>query len=71
MKYDKKGLIVSLTSRKCFRSFKRAVSFDTAHIIFGNSELKILTGKKILFSNFGVNNGYYEKNDCDVDTLLG
>ena len=68
---NQKGLIFSLTNRRCFRNTKRAVTYDLAHLIIGNSEIRIMNGKDKIFSNFGVNNGYYERNGYDVDVLLG
>ena len=61
-----------MTNRRFFRSYKKAVCYDKFHIIFGNNELRILNGKDKIYSNLGVNNGYYENKDhYRVDTLLG
>jgi hypothetical protein len=71
MQLNKRGLISSLTNRKTFRSFKRAACFDRSHIIFGNSEIRILNGKSRVFSNIGISNGYYENTDSQVNIILG
>ena len=71
MELNKRGLISSLTNRKTFRSFKRAASYDRSHIIFGNSEVRILNAKNKVFSNIGISNGYYENTDSQVNILLG
>lgn len=65
------GLIFSLTNRCCFKNIKAAVLYDPYHLIYGNSEIKIMKGGKTIFSNFGINNGYYERNGQTVDILMG
>jgi hypothetical protein len=55
------GLILSLTERRAFKLIqgKRSVTFDSYFLIFGNSELRMRQGEQKLFSNFGINNSYY------------
>lgn len=71
MQLNKRGLIFSLTNRKAFKSYKRAACFDRSHIIFGNSEIRILNGKNKIFSNIGISNGYYENTDSQVNIIIG
>jgi hypothetical protein len=56
------GILVSMTNRFAYscRATKRAIAYDDFFLIFGNSELRIRSGETVLFSNFGIANGYYE-----------
>ena len=68
------GLLLSLTNRKVFRLLQanhRAVAYDDFFLIFGNSELRLKTGEKGVFSNFGVQNAFYNCSGEKVGTLLG
>lgn len=65
------GLIFSLSNRKCFKNQKKAVVYDSHHLIFGNNEIKIMSNKTKIYSNLGVNNGYYENHHQNVDILFG
>lgn len=71
-KYE--GLIISLTNRKAFSTLvknEKAIVYDEFFIIFGNSELRIKGNEKKVFSNFGVNNAFYDAKGEKVDILLG
>jgi hypothetical protein len=60
---DKQGLIISLTSQKYFTTTernKKATVYDEYYIIFGNSEIRLKSQEKKVFSNFGLNNSYYK-----------
>ena len=62
---DKDGLIFSVSAREFFKlknKNKRAITYDDFFVIFGNSELRVKTQEGKLFSNFGINAGYYEPN---------
>ena len=50
---------------------KRAISYDDFFVIFGNSEIRIKSQEKKVFSNFGVSNSYYRHNGDGVNVLLG
>jgi hypothetical protein len=61
-----KGLILSITNEKVFKlkpNNKQATIYDEFFLIFGNSELRFKTGEGKLFSNLGVNNGYFDAGD--------
>ena len=49
----------------------KAIAYDDFFLIFGNSELRIKTGEKNVFSNFAISNGYYNCQGEKVATLLG
>ncbi len=49
----------------------RPITYDDYFLIFGNSELRFKTGENKIFSNLGVNNGYFEANGYTVDILFG
>lgn len=49
----------------------KGVTYDEYFLIFGNSELRIKSGDLQIFSNFGVNNSYFDTRGLTVDTLLG
>lgn len=67
-------MIISLTSRRVYYPLvknKRAVAYDDYFIIFGNSEVRLKSQDKKIFSNFGVNNGYYQNNGDKIDIIFG
>lgn len=68
-----RGLIISLTNSKVFRCCenKKSVGYDSYYIIFGNSEIRIKSLEKKVFSNFGIGNGFYASNGLKADVLLG
>ena len=71
---DKDGLIFSLTNKKVFELRelnKRAIAYDDFFLIVGNSEIRLKSQDKKLFSNFAISNGYYNNRGEKVDYLLG
>ena len=44
--------------------------YDPYFLIFGNAELRIKTGEKTVFSNFGIMNSYYNSRGKKVHDLL-
>ena len=65
---------MALTIKEVFtllEANKRAISYDDFFIIFGNSEVRLKTGEKKMFSNFGINNGYFNTRGIPVSALLG
>ena len=50
---------------------KRAISYDDFFVIFGNSEIRIKSQEKKVFSNVGVSNSYYRHNGDGVNVRLG
>ena len=49
----------------------KAIVYDDFYLIFGNSELRLKSLEKKIFSNFGINNGYYNNRGEKVNVLLG
>lgn len=71
---DKDGIIMSLTNRKCYflvERNRRSITYDDYFIIFGNSEIRIKTSEKKMFSNFGLSNSYFKSNGDGVDAIMG
>ncbi len=44
--------------------------YDSFFVIYGNAEIRIKTGLKTVFSNFGVSNAYYNSGGDKVDKFL-
>lgn len=67
------GLLISIWNRMTFETLKnkRPVTYDEFFIIFGNSEMRIKSQESKVFSNFGINNGYYNNRGHKVDSFLG
>lgn len=71
---QKDGLIFSLTNRKSFylkKASTKAISYDDFFLIFGNSEIRLRTQHSTVYSNFGINNGYYQNKGENVNVLFG
>ena len=71
---EKDGLIISISSKSFFElreKNRRAIAYDDFFLIIGNSEIRLKTQDKKLFSNFGVSNSFYNNRGEKVDTLLG
>lgn len=69
----KDGLIISLTNREYFtlvEKNRRAITYDDFYLIFGNSEIRLRSQDKELFSNFGISNGYFASRNKRVNVLL-
>mgnify|MGYP000844690362 len=49
----------------------KSIVYDDYFLIFGNSELRFKSGDPKIFSNLGVNNGYFDNNGHTVDILFG
>ena len=52
-------------------STKKGTNYDDFYFVLGNSELRIKTGEKTLFSNFGIANSCFRARGHKVSTLLG
>lgn len=50
---------------------RRAVTYDDFYIIMGNSEVRIKSQDEMLFSNFGISNGYFNTKGEKVGVLMG
>jgi len=69
---DKDGFIFSLTKKEIFEPVepnKRVVCYDDYYVIFGNSELRVKCQECKLFSNFGINSGYFKARGMKVDII--
>ena len=44
--------------------------YDTFFAIYGNAEIRVKTGFKTVFTNFGVSNGYFNSRGDKVDRFL-
>jgi hypothetical protein len=74
----KGGLLVSVTNDQSYTLFEkkagmtniRGMTYDQFFVIYGNAELRIKSGLKTVFSNFGVNNAFYNSRGHKVDRFL-
>lgn len=76
------GLLVSVTNDLSFplleqnqrpesnRITFRGMTYDTFYVIFGNAEMRIRTGEKRVFSNFGISSSYYNNGGKRVNSFL-
>jgi hypothetical protein len=82
---DEEALLISLTNSKtyCLNNLKnnpkkdikdkRAIHgmvYDKYYLIIGNSEIRLRQGEKKIYSNFGVQNGFFLSNGDGVDNWL-
>lgn len=70
----KSGMLISLTNKKCYylnEPNKKAIVYDDFFLIFGNSEIRIKTQEKKMFSNFGLSVSFYRHNGDSVSQFLG
>jgi len=76
---NKGGLLVSVTNNESYTLHKkkpndkmiyRGMTYDQYYIIYGNAEIRIKTGQNTVFSNFGVNNGFYNTRGHKVENFL-
>jgi hypothetical protein len=67
------GLLISLTKKKSYKSLqgKRAIIYDEFNLVFGNDQIRILTNDTLLYSNFGINNGFYENKGDSLKDFIG
>jgi hypothetical protein len=69
---DRSGLIIGLTNQNVFylQEEKKSVAYDAYYIIFGNSEIRLKSLERSVFSNFGIANGFYNNKGLGVEALL-
>ena len=48
----------------------KGMVYDDYYVNFGNSELRLKTGKREVFSNLGIQNGYFNARGHSVDVLI-
>lgn len=67
------GLLISIWNKNVYEVLdkKKAVTYDDYFIIFGNSEMRLKSQEIKIFSNFGINNGYFNNRGHKVDSFLG
>lgn len=72
------ALLISLKDKELFKLnapreklIPRGMVNDKFYIIFGNSELRLKLSDREIYSNFSVNNAYFNNRGFTVDTLLG
>lgn len=59
-----------ITNPNAQRAF-RGMVFDDFFLIFGNAELRIRANEKIIFSNFGIGNSFFNPCGKKVHSFLG
>lgn len=48
----------------------RGMIYDSYFVIFGNAEIRVRIGYKTVFSNFGINNGFFNAGGRKVEDFL-
>ena len=46
------------------------MTYDTYYTIFGNAEIRVKAGEKKVFSNFGINNAFFNCKGKKVESFL-
>lgn len=76
---DKGGLLVSVTNNESYQLRKpnkdqkityKGMIYDSYFVIYGNAEIRVRIGYKTVFSNFGVNNSYFDPRGHKIDAFL-
>ena len=77
---DKGGLLVSVTNDSSYTLFDKkpgakdtvmkGMTYDNYYTLFGNAEIRIKTGEKKVFSNFGINNAYFNNRGDGINKFL-
>lgn len=78
---NKGGLLVSVTNDQSYTlneektrnkdaSNFRGMTYDTYYAIYGNAEMRVKTGERKVFSNFGINNAFFNGRGHKVDKFL-
>jgi hypothetical protein len=60
----------AITNPQVQRAF-RGMVYDDFFLIFGNAELRIRANEKIIFSNFGIGNSFFNPRGKKVHDLIG
>lgn len=63
------GLLISITNDISYPLLEknkgnskinyRGMTYDAYYVVFGNAEMRIRAGENKVFSNFGIQNGYF------------
>lgn len=48
----------------------RGMIYDQYYAIFGNAEIRVKTGNETVFSNFGINNAFFDGRGDKVNAFL-
>ena len=76
---NKGGLLVSLDNDESYTLHRtkanekvvfRGMMYDEFYVIFGNAEIRIKIGENKVFSNFGINNGFFDTKGKKRGALL-
>lgn len=74
------ALLISLKSGEAFdllpqppnsKTGNKGMIYDEYFLIFGNSEIRIKAANKEVYSNFAINNAYFNSRGFTVDVMLG
>ena len=78
---NKGGLLVSVTNNTSYTLIEkkpggkdpnaiRRMTYDNYFALFGNAEIRVKAGEKKVFSNFGINNAYFNSRGHKIDRFL-
>ena len=71
---DKDALLISVTNKEVFELMepnKRGTNYDDYYFVLGSSELRVKSGDKMFFSNFGIANSSFKARGHKVSTITG
>ena len=73
------GMLISVTNDRSYplnqkqpngKITFRGMIYDTYYMIYGNAEIRIKQGLKTVFSNFGVNNSFFDHKGAKIHDLF-
>ena len=73
-KSEHDGLLIAATYEKTFALKERntrAINYEEEYLIYGNSELRIKSGDRMVLSKFGLADSSYDSRGEDVTAFLG
>ena len=74
MQADKDAFLVSIHNKEVFELVepnKKGATYDDFYFVLGNSELRVKSGEKTLFSNFGIANSAFKARGHKVSAITG
>ena len=74
MQADKDAFLVSIPNKEVFELVepnKKGATYDDFYFVLGNSELRVKSGEKTLFSNFGIANSAFKARGHKVNAITG
>lgn len=67
------AIIIGVSKKQVFflkTNQKRSIAYDEFFIIYGNGELRFKSNNLAIFSNIGINNGYFDSRGLNASALF-